>query len=111
MVFPAKGIMYDVNMMQHGQGSMADGRRYACSDLELNAMECMEAYGTIKGMTRCRPFFDDLHECRTQFYKKLRHKIMKQERLKQVLSGERKWSERYGHEYAYDSFFNNTFTP
>lgn len=35
-----------------------------CANYEMNLYECMEAYGYYRGDRFCKPYFDDLDECR-----------------------------------------------
>lgn len=111
MYFPFKGIVYELQPTAHSQGLQADGRRQPCSDLELNTVECFEAYGVTKGMTKCVQYMEDLQECRFFKYRQLRFQAMKIERQKQILKGQRKLSEMYMPSYSYDSYFTDVFTP
>lgn len=43
------------------------GRRHRCANLELNAMECLEAYGYYRGERYCRDFIQDWDECNTMY--------------------------------------------
>lgn len=42
-----------------------NGNGTRCANYELNLMECLEAYGYYRGDRFCKPFYDDLDECRT----------------------------------------------
>lgn len=111
MTFPAKGILYEINLMMHGQGVNTLGYRMPCGDIELNAMECLEAYGAVKGQQRCKDFLDDLHECRHQGLRKMRWYAMRLERNKQVITGQRSLANKEGPKYAYDAFYETAFSP
>lgn len=95
----------------HNQGYLAHGHRQPCSDLEMNAVECLEAYGTHKGVQKCWKYMEDFNECKQSSIRLMRRIIMREERAKQVLKGERKPSEFWGPKYSYDSFYTDTFTP
>lgn len=111
MQLPLKGLMYEATAMSHGQGPQSDARRMPCSDIELNAMECLEAYGTIKGHERCSKYFEDLTECKHARLRLTRYYIMRQERIKKVLKGEIPWANRWGKPYPYESYICGTFFP
>ena len=34
-----------------------------CGDFQLNAVECLEAYGAKRGRRLCRPYLEDYVEC------------------------------------------------
>lgn len=43
------------------------GERSKCSDFELNAKECLEAYGAVRGARYCKDFLEDWYECGYQW--------------------------------------------
>lgn len=111
MGIPFKGLMYETSCLVNGQHPTGDGRRQACSNMELNAAECLEAYGAAKGRMYCAKFIEDLIECKNARIRKMRAYIMYQERLKKIARGEIPWSQRWGQAYPYDSYVNGTFFP
>lgn len=111
MLIPTKGIAYEVTSQIHGQQPLSNGRRQPCMDMELNAAECIEAYGINKGMDLCFKFLEDLSECRHGRLRGMRTRIMKEERLKKVIKGEIPFSKRWGTQYPYDAFVTGTFLP
>ncbi|GFG29276.1 hypothetical protein Cfor_03217 [Coptotermes formosanus] len=34
-----------------------------CEELEMRVMNCLEAYGTYRGMKKCKDLVDDFREC------------------------------------------------
>ena len=91
-----------------------------CGDLEMDALECMNTYGFLRGNKLCTSYVQDYRECvrqlaqvsvippafqspvlninsfiTTPIRQVQRVAIMKRERVKQVLRGERKMSEIY----------------
>lgn len=110
-MLPFKGVFYELNALLTSQGTLPEGRRYPCSDMELNAGECLEAYGMVKGQERCAKFVEDLYECRFQWKSKMRYHIMRMERCKKVAKGEIPITDRWGQKYHYDSFVTGTFSP
>lgn len=111
MLIPFKGIGYDVTNSVNGQGPWVDYRKQPCADVELNWVECLEAYGIINGRAKCKKFQEDLNECKHSRIRKMRFFAMKAERYKKILRGELTWAERVGKPYAYDSFIYGTFIP
>lgn len=113
MYFPIKGIIYEMQPFAHNQGIQGDGRRSKCSELELNTVECLEAYGMTKGATKCAQYMEDLNECRYQRIRLARFFAMRRERQRQVLRGERKLQDYYAErtKYDYDAYFSDVFTP
>ena len=47
-------------------GVMTHQCRKECRDFEMNAVECLEAYGAVKGKVKCQDYLDDLKECMFQ---------------------------------------------
>ena len=45
-------------------GSLINHQQYdKCGEMEMNMMECMEAYGMDKGIRKCSDLIDDFKEC------------------------------------------------
>jgi len=70
-----------------------------CQDFELNALECIEYYGSKQGLTACKDWYDDYIECVHQSKQKLRIKAMFKKRAidnhLEYLQGKRTWNETY----------------
>lgn len=93
------------------QGTLPEGRKFPCADMELNVAECLEAYGVVRGQEKCAKFLEDFKECRSEWLTQMRWYIMRQERMKKVAKGEIPFSERWGKPYPYDSFVAGGFAP
>ncbi|KAH7646446.1 NADH dehydrogenase (ubiquinone) 15 kDa subunit [Dermatophagoides farinae] len=65
-------------------------KQQECGDLEQDTLECLEAYGVRRGKKLCNDFLEDYKECMLQTMQRERNFLMKRERLKQVMRGERK---------------------
>lgn len=61
-----------------------------CANLELKAMECLEAHGFTKGMDSCKNLLDDFRECVYQDVQDRRLFAMWDERDRQYKAGQRK---------------------
>ena len=108
---PVKNPLHSIGFM-HMQGPNGDGRRNPCADFELNAAECMEAYGLRNGSQLCAAFIEDLFECKTNLTSHMRMNLMRLEVMKKVANGENKFSEIQGGEKApTDSFFAGCMYP
>jgi len=66
-----------------------------CAEFQLNAIECLEAYGAHRGRAHCQNFLDDYVECLHGFNQLQRVTEMKKERVKQVMRGERSVNNFY----------------
>ncbi|XP_019868982.1 uncharacterized protein LOC109597673 [Aethina tumida] len=75
-----------------------------CADLELKAVECLEAYGLDKGVKKCQPLLKDFQECSLKIKQFERLNAMRMERHRQYLSGERKKADHYAPAPPPDSF-------
>lgn len=95
----------------HGQGPLPDGRRDPCMNMELNAMECLEAYGVVKGSQVCMKFLEDHRECKVARIRMMRLYIMRMERQKKLIKGDIKWADRWGKPYEWDSYVPGSFMP
>lgn len=111
MLLPFKGVAYELSTLVHGQGSHTHARKMPCSDIEMNTVECLEAYGVIKGKERCIKYIEDLSECRHARLRQMRFYAMRMERIKKVAKGEIPWEKRWGNAYPYESFVTGTFIP
>jgi len=65
-------------------------RYQECNELEQDAIDCMNAYGVKRGSKLCESYLLDYKECTMQLMQKVRSNLMRRERLKQILRGERK---------------------
>ncbi|XP_074594769.1 NADH dehydrogenase (ubiquinone) 15 kDa subunit [Brevipalpus obovatus] len=87
-------VMDEFNM--HGGMNRRRAMGYdKCANIQLNWAECMEAYGRERGDLACKLFYEDLQECIHGTKQILRQKRLKAERWRQVLDGERKYSDLY----------------
>lgn len=110
MYMPFKGPLSEANLGDHAQVTNDEGRIQRCSMFELNATECLEAYGIHKGRELCSKFFEDFQECRTGKMAELRRNIMMAEMYKKILKGEKKLKDRYLNT-PWDSYVEGTFYP
>ncbi|XP_054153564.1 uncharacterized protein LOC128952234 [Oppia nitens] len=60
-----------------------------CAEFQMNAFECLEAYGAHRGRKVCLNFLKDFFECTYGLAQGQRANEMTKERLKQVMRGER----------------------
>lgn len=60
-----------------------------CQELEEKALDCMEAYGLIRGERECKPLLNDLKECTLQKKQFARFSAMVEERDRQIKAGEK----------------------
>lgn len=111
MSLPIKGVFYECTSLIHNQAITHEGRRELCADLEINASDCLEAYGAIKGRSECKKFVEDLQECRYAAIRQMRNYLMRMERFKQVATGQRSWENRWGKPIEFDSFTWGAFAP
>lgn len=66
-----------------------------CSEFEMRAVDCLEAYGLHRGQEKCRDLLDDFKECATRKIRETRLNAMRMERQRQYWMGERSKEERY----------------
>ncbi|KAL1501990.1 hypothetical protein ABEB36_007206 [Hypothenemus hampei] len=66
-----------------------------CADLELKALDCLEAYGFSKGLQQCQQQLKDFEECIMKIKQFKRLDAMEKERQRQYKSGERSKEEIY----------------
>lgn len=110
-MLPFKGLGYEFTQLINGQGPFSQSRSMPCSHIEMNAVECLEAYGLIRGKERCHQYIEDLMECKHARLRKMRWYAMRLERIKKVAKGEIPWEKRWGKPYPYESFVQGTFYP
>jgi hypothetical protein len=54
-------------------GALVNTQHYdKCGPFEMKMMECLEAYGTVAGETKCAVLIDDFNECYTMRKQQLR---------------------------------------
>lgn len=110
-MLPFKGFLYDAMAFMHHQTPLGRGRKGPCGDMELNYVECLEAYGVAKGKRMCYKYQEDLQECLSANIRKMRETIMYNERVKQLASGKRSLDEFYVERIPYDSYVFGSFMP
>lgn len=64
-----------------------------CRDFELEAAECIDAYGFTQGRTKCRDLLEDLLECSTGEKQRNRQEILITEYARKVKAGEKTFEE------------------
>ena len=87
----------------HSQSRTA-GHRSCCADMELNAYECLEAYGGTRGAIVCKTLLDDYHECVSGFKSIRRAEEIHKERIRQVARGEKPITQFWGPKMPNDSY-------
>ncbi|XP_043463323.1 uncharacterized protein LOC122499204 [Leptopilina heterotoma] len=70
-----------------GLNSTQDNER--CIKFELNAADCLEAYGKHHANKKCIDYMDDLRECIFRNKQNMRVVLMRNERARQLKAGER----------------------
>uniref|UniRef100_A0A0A9WC57 NADH dehydrogenase [ubiquinone] iron-sulfur protein 5 n=1 Tax=Lygus hesperus TaxID=30085 RepID=A0A0A9WC57_LYGHE len=75
-----------------------------CNNMEMRAMNCMEAYGEELGQKKCKDLLEDLYECITKTSQMQRVFEMRSERLRQIRRGLR--SEPYADGPEKDSIYS-----
>uniref|UniRef100_T1H6N3 Uncharacterized protein n=1 Tax=Megaselia scalaris TaxID=36166 RepID=T1H6N3_MEGSC len=68
---------------------------HKCGKMEMDMMDCLEAYGMERGKTVCADIIADFRECATSKKQMNRVIAMRHERLKQYYTGERKKEDLY----------------
>ncbi|XP_037927831.1 uncharacterized protein LOC119662308 [Teleopsis dalmanni] len=66
-----------------------------CGEMEMNMMECMEAYGLDRGRQKCADLIADFTECSNKTKQMKRYDAMRFERFKQNMKGERPKEEAF----------------
>ena len=87
------------------------GEKPRCGEMELNALECLESYGWSRGERYCKDYMDDFSECVSQRKTMRRIMLMRRERIRQTVNGDRKPSEYWGYLPNRDSYIRNSFQP
>uniref|UniRef100_A0A182R0K2 CHHC U11-48K-type domain-containing protein n=1 Tax=Anopheles farauti TaxID=69004 RepID=A0A182R0K2_9DIPT len=76
--------------------SMVNFQQYdKCGELEMASIDCLEAYGTVRGATKCADLLADFQECAFMTKQIARFKAMRMERHRQGWNGERKGDGYY----------------
>jgi len=95
--------------------NVMDGQGGKCMDFEMNALECIEYYGSKQGITACKDWYDDYIECMHQSKQKLRLKAMFKKRQidnhLEYLQGKRTWDETYEPPPKAHAFVEPWFDP
>nr|XP_029729392.1 uncharacterized protein LOC115266914 isoform X1 [Aedes albopictus] len=85
--------------------SMVNFQQYdKCGELEMASIDCLEAYGTVKGSEKCANILADFQECAFMNLQMKRFQAMRLERHRQGLMGERKPSEYYAKAPRVDAY-------
>ncbi|CAH1109725.1 unnamed protein product [Psylliodes chrysocephalus] len=66
-----------------------------CADLELQALDCLEAYGLDRGIKKCDLLLQDFTECSLRIKQMNRMFAMRNERHRQYFAGERSKEEKW----------------
>ncbi|XP_066143968.1 uncharacterized protein ND-15 [Euwallacea fornicatus] len=68
-----------------------------CRDMEMKALDCLEAYGIDRGITlkKCETLINDFRECSMKIKQKSRVQAMNAERMRQYKAGERTKENMY----------------
>ncbi|XP_044265015.1 uncharacterized protein LOC123011577 [Tribolium madens] len=75
-----------------------------CADMELRALDCLEAYGLDKGIKKCETLITDFQECALRTKELARYSAMKAERERQYKAGERTKEDRYAEPPRVDGY-------
>ncbi|XP_053960997.1 NADH dehydrogenase [ubiquinone] iron-sulfur protein 5 [Anastrepha ludens] len=75
-----------------------------CGKMEMEMMECLEAYGVEKGQKMCADIIADFSECVGVRKQLLRFHAMRGERLKQYYFGDRKKDELFAEPPRADAY-------
>ncbi|RWS13276.1 hypothetical protein B4U79_10355 [Dinothrombium tinctorium] len=82
-----------------------------CTELEMNMVECIEAYGIPASHHMCQAYINDFGECVHHEMAMRRSQIMQRERVKQILKGKRKPSEVFGPKPDPNAYLPGPFNP
>lgn len=110
MSFPFKGPSYEFTPFFCAQGA-ANGRRFKCADMELNMVECLEAYGVHKGNEMCMKFIEDFGECKMAWMAAQRNSLLRRERWKKMMKGEISARNPLGTQPPDDCYVDGVFSP
>ena len=72
--------------------------------MELKALDCLEAYGLTRGVTKCEDLITDFQECSLRVKEVSRYVAMRSERERQYHAGERTKENRYAPPPKPDSY-------
>ncbi|XP_017468167.1 PREDICTED: uncharacterized protein LOC108360413 isoform X1 [Rhagoletis zephyria] len=75
-----------------------------CGKMEMEMMDCLEAYGVERGQKMCADIIADFSECVGVRKQLLRFHAMRAERLKQYYFGDRKKQELFADPPRVDAF-------
>lgn len=75
-----------------------------CADIEMKVVDCLEAYGLLRGKQKCDELIQDFNECSHRNKQNDRIKAMRYERERQWLRGERSKKNHYAPPPKDDSF-------
>nr|CAI5835761.1 unnamed protein product [Callosobruchus analis] len=75
-----------------------------CADMEMKALDCMEAYGLDRGLKKCELLIKDFQECALKTKQKNRLYAMRLERHRQHFTGERSKGEKWAQAPPADSY-------
>ncbi|XP_053673287.1 uncharacterized protein LOC128723558 [Anopheles nili] len=76
--------------------SMVNFQQYdKCGELEMASIDCLEAYGTVRGAKKCADLLADFQECAFMAKQIARFRAMRLERHRQGFNGERKGDDYY----------------
>ncbi|XP_055589635.1 uncharacterized protein LOC129741852 [Uranotaenia lowii] len=85
--------------------SMVNHQQYdKCGELEMASIDCLEAYGTVRGAEKCADILADFKECAAMTKQIARFRAMRLERHRQALLGDRKWEEYYAKPPRVDAY-------
>uniref|UniRef100_A0A182WGQ1 CHHC U11-48K-type domain-containing protein n=1 Tax=Anopheles minimus TaxID=112268 RepID=A0A182WGQ1_9DIPT len=85
--------------------SMVNFQQYhKCGELEMASIDCLEAYGTVRGAKKCADLLADFQECAFMAKQIARFRAMRLERHRQGWNGERKGDEYYAPPPRVDAF-------
>ncbi|XP_049283135.1 uncharacterized protein LOC125763741 [Anopheles funestus] len=85
--------------------SMVNFQQYhKCGELEMASIDCLEAYGTVRGAKKCADLLADFQECAFMTKQIARFRAMRMERHRQGWNGERKGDEYYAPPPRVDAF-------
>lgn len=74
-----------------------------CADIEMQLVDCMEAYGLTRSKQKCALLMEDFKECAFRDKQTKRYIAMRQERKRQYNDGERSKDKLYEPGPAADS--------
>lgn len=75
-----------------------------CAKMEMDVIDCMEAYGMDKGLEKCDALIQDFKECAARQKQLKRSYAMRYERQRQYWAGERSKENLYAPSPKIDSF-------